>query len=274
MKNIIGKLISWFSPKSKTEDTLRDLELRIMGLEQDVHHLKAMLNTDSIALAGMTKHEEHFDTIVSKSVMKWLSNWAEDKFVSNENLDDAVSDSISNGSYVSDEVENVLDNEDWDYRLRDALDWDKVASRVVDKIDWSDVISDNQLVTEDSYDFNSFLTEDDQLSEDEAISRGELGDAVLGELKRDWFPMMILEQVSEAFDKKLLNARQNEEANARNAIDDEIEMKLDTLIREQMKSKFGEEWDTWYNENTRHCVKVILGEFLAAAYEQTKEGNK
>lgn len=274
MKNIIGKLASWFVSKSKTEDTLRDLELRIMGLEQDVHHLKAMLNTDSIALAGMTKHEEHFDTIVSKSVMKWLSNWAEDKFVSNENLDDAVSDSISNGSYVSDEVENVLDNEDWDYRLRDTLDWDKVAERVANKIDWSEVISDNSIITSDDYDFDSFLTEDDQLSEDEAISRSDLSDEVISELKRDWFTQMLKEEVAKHFKDTLFDARATEDANARNAIDDEIAAKVDELVCEQMKSKFGEQWDSWYNEHTRHCVKVVLGEFLEAAYEQTKEGNK
>jgi hypothetical protein len=41
-----------------------------------------------------------------------------------------------------------------------------------------------------------------------------------------------------------------------------------------MSERFGEEWDNWYNENTRHCVKVVLGEFLASAYEQTKESNQ
>lgn len=272
MKNWFSKLFT----NSKTEDTIRYLELRIMGLEQDVHHLKGLLKTDSISLAGMStkNHEEHFDVIVSKSVMKWLGNWADDKFVSNENLDDAVSDSISNGSFVSDEVESVLDNEDWDYRLRDCFDWDKVADKVSDKLDWSQIISDNEIVCQGDYDFDDFMLQSEQMSDDDVMTRSDLSEEIANELKRSWFTSLMSEQVNTLFDTKLQMVRNNEHENCINAIDDEIVTKVGELVQERMRERFGAEWDDWFNANVRFNVKTILGEFLASAYEQTKEGNK
>jgi len=264
MKNLIGKALAWFLPASKTEHTLLDLEMRIMGLEQDVHHLKGLLQTDSISLAGMSKqsHDEHFQTIVRKSV--------EESF----DFDTLVEEAIENHDFtdsVSDALDDAISNRDWDYELREAIDWDKVADKVVGKIDWSDVISDNSLLTSDDIDLNDLMLQSEQMSDDDVMKRSDLSDEVVNELKRDWFTQMLKDEVKAHFKSTLSEARETEDANVRNCIDDEIEIKLDTLIREQMTSKFGEQWDNWYNENTRHCVKVILGEFLAAAYEQTKE---
>lgn len=264
MKTLIGKILAWFLPASKTEHTLLDLEMRIMGLEQDVHHLKGLLQTDSISLAGMSKksHDEHFQTIVRKAV--------EESF----DFDTLVEEAIENHDFadsISDALDDAISNKDWDYELREAVDWDKVADQVVRKIDWSDIISDNCLLTSDDIDVNDLMLQSEQMSDDEVIKREDLGEEVANQLKRDWFPMMVIEQVNESFDKKLMNARETENANARNAIDDEISAKVDELIREQMRNKFGPEFDNWFNENIRHCIKVVLGEFLEAAYQQTKE---
>jgi len=264
MKQMIGKLLAWFLPASKAEHTLLDLEMRIMGLEQDVHHLKGLLKTDSISLAGMSKksHDEHFQTIVREAT--------EESF----DFDTLVSEAIENHDFtdsISDALDDAISNKDWDYELREAIDWDKVADKVVDKIDWSDVVSDNCLLTSDDIDIDDLMLQSEQMSDDDVMKRSDLSDEVISELKRDWFTQMLKDEVKSLFKSTLSEARETENANARNCIDDEIEIKLDVLIREQMTAKFGEQWDNWYNENTRHCVKIVLGEFLASAYEQTKE---
>lgn len=249
-------------------------EQRLQGVEQDVNTIKRVL---SIQPCEPHLNAKHFDAIVSASVMQWLDNWVSDKYVSQDDLDTQIEEGIENHDFtdsISDALDDAISNRDWDYELREAVDWDRVADKVVDKIDWSDVISDNCLLTSDDIDINDLMLQSEQMSDDDVMKRSDLSDEIVSELKRDWFTQMLKDEVKAHFKSTLSEARQTEEENVRNCIDDEIEIKLDTLIREQMSKKFGEQWDNWYNENTRHCVKVILGEFLAAAYEQTKEGNK
>jgi hypothetical protein len=276
MKNLFSTVCSWFSPKKyepSEVDMLRlEYETRIQSLEQDVRRLCTMLNHDQVSVTTSKETlKAHFDAVVSESVMKWLGNWADDKFVSNDNLDDAVSDCISNGSFISDN----LDNEDWDYRLRDCLDWDKVADKVVDKIDWSDVVSNNDIITREDLDTDDIMFKSEHMSDDDLVTRENLSDMVCDELKRDWFVSKLSEDVSRIFKQTLQNARENEEANCRNAIDDAIEAKLDLLLVEQLKSKFGPQFDLWFHNLVAHSVKTVLGEMVKAAYEEvtTSEGN-
>jgi hypothetical protein len=207
--------------------------------------------------------KEHFKTVVRESV--------EGSFVSNDNLDDAVSDCISNGSFISDE----LDNEDWDYRLRDCLDWDKVADKVVDKIDWYDVINNNDIITRDDLDTDDIMLKSEHMSDDDLVTRENLSDMVCDELKRDWFTTKLQEDIARIFKDTLYAARENEEANCRNEIDGAIEAKLDLLLVEQLKSKFGPQFDIWFHNLVAHAVKTVLGEMVKAAYEEvtTSEDN-
>ena len=254
---------SWFFPSKQS-----DAEMRIMQLEQDVHHLKGLLNTDSISLAGMTKHEEHFDLIVSKSVMKWLGNWADDKYVSEDDIEDAVSNAIDNNNLVDDACDSWLNNQDWDYNLRDSIDWDRVADKVAEKLDWETIISDNDIVTTNDIDVDDVMLKSDHMSEDDLVTRADLSDMVIGELKRDWFEQKLKEDVQSIFKSTLQAARENEEANCRNAIDDEIMSKVDTLVSEELQKKFGESFDIWFHNLIAHAVKSVISEMITAAHDQ------
>lgn len=279
MKNLFSSIRSWFVPKDEriSEVALLRLEYesRIQHLECVVRRLSAMLEHDKVDVTVSEKTlKEHFDTVISKSVMNWLPNWAEDlEFVKTEDLDDAVESALDNGSAVENACDSWMNNQDWDYNLRDSLDWDAVAEKVAKKMDWSEVISDNDILTTDDIDVDDLMLQSEQMCDDDVMTRADLSDEVCSELKRDWFTQMLKDEVARIFKETLYTARTTEEQNIVNAIDDEIAVKLDALIREELGKKFGEQWDNWYNENTRHCVKVVLGEFLASAYEQTKEGN-
>lgn len=257
----ISNFKKMFSPAPQT-----DAQQRLMAVEQDVHHIKGVLDTDSVRLFT-SKHDEHFDLIVSKSVMKWLANWLDDKYASQEDIETTVSDAISDHDFT-DVVDDCLNSRDWDYELRESIDWDKVADKVANKIDWSEVISDNEIVCQGDYDFDDFMLKSDHLSEDDLVTRDDLSDMVIGELKRDWFEQKMKDEVTRHFKDTLQVVRQNEEDNCRNAIDDAIEAKLDLLLVEQMKSKFGPQFDIWFHNLVAHAVKTVLGEMVKAAYEQ------
>lgn len=268
----ISNFLKMFSNASQT-----DAQQRLMAVEQDVHHIKGVLDTDSLRLFT-SKHDEHFDLIVSKSVMKWLPNWLNEKYVLEEDIEGIVLDAINDTDFsdsISDALDDAISNRDWDYELRGSLDWDKVAERVADKLDWSTIISDNEIVCQGDYDFDDFMLKSEHMSEDDLVTRDDLSDMVIGELKRDWFEQKMKEEVARHFKDTLQSVRQNEEDNCRNAIDDAIEAKLDLLLTEQMRSKFGPQFDIWFHNLVAHAVKTVMGEMVKAAYEQVinEEGN-
>lgn len=90
---------------------------------------------------------------------------------------------------------------------------------------------------------------------------------VSDELKRDWFTSKLQEDVARIFKDTLYAARDTEEDNCRNAIDDEIETKVDTLIREQLQSKFGPAYDEWFSGFVLHAVKASLADLLEQSYK-------
>jgi hypothetical protein len=187
--------------------------------------------------------------------------------VLSDNIDSAVEDSIGNSSIVEDTVERVIDDKDWDYTLRDCLDWDRVAEKAVEKMDWESIISDNDIVTNGDYDFDDMMLKSEHMSEDDLVTRADLSDMVADELKRDWFDSKLKEEVARIFKDTLYAARDTEEDNCRNAIDDEIEHKVDALIREQLQSKFGTAYDEWFNGFVLHAVKSSLADLLEQSYK-------
>lgn len=263
----ISNFLKMFSPATQT-----DAQQRLMSVEQDVHHIKGVLDTDSVRLFT-SKHEEHFDLIVSKSVMKWLANWADEKYASQEDIETAVSNAISDHDFT-DVVDDCLNSRDWDYELRESIDWDRVADKVADKIDWSEVISDNEIVCQGDYDFDDFMLKSDHLSEDDLVTRDDLSDMVIGELKRDWFEQKMKEEVARHFKDTLQSVRNTEEENCRNAIDDEIESKVAVLISEELQKKFGDSFDIWFHNLIAHSVKQVISDMIVAAHQQVVANNE
>lgn len=272
MKNLFSKILSWFKPSEQESDLLRvkrylaqrtdAAEVRIKVLEHTVHKLAVMLAYEEVSVTTDDNTiRDHFCNHIKRVVKSDLDI---DTLVESAIEDRDFSDDISNA------LDDAISNRDWDYELREAVDWDKVAERVVEKLDWSEVISDNDIITRDELDLDDLMLKSEHMSDDDLVTRENLADMVSDQLKRDWFPMMVYEIVAEAFDKKLLVTRENAQANCVNAIDDEIENAVAESVRERMKDKFGPEFDNWFNENIRHTIKVVLGEFLQAAYEQTK----
>ena len=276
---MIGKLLAWFLPASTTEHKLVLVDLRLAGLEMDNLRLRRMLEVEGESTlesedSKVVLYNANFDTMVSKSVMSWLKNWLDDYDVSeSESFKDGVG-SILDDHDFSDQIDDALGNRDWSYELEGVLDYDDVADKVLRKVDWSDIISDNDIVTTDDIDCSDVMLKSEQLSEDETIKRGDLSDEICNDLKRDWFPTMVAEIVDSEFQRSLGKARATASDNCQNAIDDEIQSAVAQRIESQMKQKFGDEWDNWFNENIRHTVTTVLGEMLEAAYEQTKKNTE
>jgi hypothetical protein len=274
MKNLFSTIRSWFSPKQQYASEVALLRLEY---ESRIQHLECVIKRHSVMLqhdkVSVTTSEDtlkaHFDCVVSESVMKWLTNWADERYAQTDDMESLVEDAISNSNCVDDAVECKLDNEDWDYRLRDSLDWDKVAERVVEKIDWQDVVRDNDILTTDDIDTDDLMLKSDHLSEDDLVTRDELSDMVIGELNRDWFEQKLKEEVMRHFKDTLMSVRNTEEDNCRNAIDDAIEAKVDVLIGERMTEKFGPSFDIWFHNLIAHCVKTVITEMVKAAYEES-----
>lgn len=277
MKNLFSLIRSWFSTSKQTE-----AEMRIQQLEHDVNRLNKMLAMHEVSISVSEQSlKTHHDTLISKSVMSWLANWADDKYASQDDIETVVSDAIDEHDFtdsISDALDDAISNRDWDYELRECIDFDKVADKVADKLDWSTIISDNEIVCEGDYDFDDFMLKSDHMSDDDLVTRDDLSDMVIGELKRDWFEQKMKDEVTRHFKDTLQSVRQTEEDNCRNAIDDAIEAKLDLLLVEQMKSKFGPQFDIWFHNLVAHAVQSVLNEMVKAAYDQvvsdTKEGGQ
>jgi len=255
------------------------VELRLAGLEMDNLRLRRMLEIEGESTlesedSKVVLYNANFDTMVSKSVMSWLKNWLDDyDYSDSDTLGDAVRSVIDDHDF-SDAVDDCISNKDWSYELEGVLDYDDVASKVIKKLDWSDVISDNDIVTSDDIDCSDVMLKSEQLSEDEIVKRGDLAEEISNDLKRDWFKSLIAEMVDSEFQHSLGKARENAQANSQNAIDDEIQSAVAQRIESQFKDKFGAEWDNWFSENIRHTVQTVLGEMLQSAYEQTKSEGK
>lgn len=270
----ISNFTKMFAPAPQT-----NTEMRIQQLEHDVNRLNKMLSMHEVSITTSVESlKQHIDTLISKSVMMWLQNWLNEKYVLEEDIEGIVLDAIKDTDFsdsISDALDDAISNRDWDYELREAIDFDRFADKVADKLDWSTIISDNEIVCQGDYDFDDFMLKSEHLSEDDIVTRDELSDMVIGELKRDWFEQKMKEEVTRHFKDTLQSVRQTEEGNCRNAIDDAIEAKLDLLLTEQMRSKFGPQFDIWFHNLVAHAVKTVLGEMVKAAYEQvtTEEGN-
>lgn len=276
---MIGKLLAWFLPASTTEHKLVLVDLRLAGLEMENKRLRKMLeiegeSTEESEDSKVVLYNANFDTMVSKSVMSWLKNWLDDyDYDDSDTLGDKVRSIIEDHDF-SDPLDDAISNRDWSYELEGVLDYDDLADKVLRKVDWSDIISDNDIVTSDDIDCSDVMLKSEQLSEDETIKRGDLSDEISNDLKRDWFATMVAEIVDSEFQRSLGKARATASDNCQNAIDDEIQSAVAQRIETQMKQKFGDEWDNWFNENIRHTVTTVLGEMLEAAYEQTKKNTE
>jgi hypothetical protein len=277
MKNLFSTIRSWFSPKQQYASEVALLRLEY---ESRIQHLECVIKRHSVMLkhdqVSVTTSEEtlkaHFDCVVSESVMKWLANWADDlDFVKTNDIESTVSDAINEHDFsdsISDALDDAISNRDWDYELRDAIDWDKVADKVVDKIDWSDAIRTNDILTTDDIDTDDLMLKSEHMSEDDLVTRDDLSDMVIGELKRDWFTQMLKDDVARIFKDTLQSVRDTEDANCRNAIDDEIVAKVDTLVAEQLLKKFGDSFDIWFHNLIAHSVKHVITQMITAAHDQ------
>ncbi len=229
----------------------------VATLTKRIEELEAANKSDTLSL-------DKPYLITGKAFKTAVQSIAEE--VLEDNIESAVEDAIGNSSIVEDTTERVIEEKDWDYTLRDSIDWDKVADKVAEKLDWETIVSDNDLVTRGDYDFDDMMLKSEHMSDDELVTRADLSDMVADELKRDWFDSKLKEEVARIFKDTLYAARDTEEDNCRNAIDDEIESKVDALIREQLQSKFGPTYDEWFNGFVRHAVKMGLAELLEQSY--------
>jgi len=261
----ISNFIKMFSPAPQT-----DTEMRLQHLEHEVTRLNTMLSMHEVSITpDSVLLKQHLDTLISKSVMVWLANWADDlDFVKTNDLDDAVESCINNGSLIDDACDSWMNNQDWDYTLRDSIDWDKVAEKVAEKLDWDTIVSDNELVTNHDIDLDDVMLKSEHMSDDDLVTREDLSDMVIGELKRDWFEQKMREDVTRIFKDTLTSVRNNEEGNYSNAIDDAIVAKLDEMLGNRLNERFGPEFDIWFHNLVAHCVKSVITEMVRASYEE------
>lgn len=105
---------------------------------------------------------------------------------------------------ISSAVDDAISSKDWDYELREAIDWDRAADRVADKLDMETILSDHDVLTSNDIDVDDIMLKSDTLSDDEKISRGDLGDEVVDQLKRDWFKTMLEDEIKKYVIEKQL----------------------------------------------------------------------
>ena len=256
MSNIIG----WFKGLAFVLTNAGEFarqQQEVATLTKRIEELEAANKSDTLSLdKKYLVTGTAFKTAVEGIITDWMS----------DNIQDAIAECDMTDA-ISDALDDAISNRDWDYELREAIDWDKTADKVADKLDWETIISDNDIVTKGDYDFDDMMLKSDHMSEDDLVTRADLSDMVGDELKRDWFTAKLQEDIARIFKDTLYAARDTEEDNCRNAIDDEITAKVDELIREQFKIKFGEDYDRWFDGFVRHAVKHSLAELLEQSYK-------
>jgi hypothetical protein len=263
MSNIIG----WFKGLAFVLTNAGEFarqQQEVATLTKRIEELEAANKSDTLSLdKKYLVTGTAFKTAVESIVEEWTS----------DNIQDAIAECDMTDA-ISDALDDAISNRDWDYELREAIDWDKVAERVSEKLDWSTIISDNEIVCSGDYDFDDMMLKSEHMSDDDLVTREDLGTMVTDELKRDWFSSLLKDEVARIFKDTLYAARDTEEDNCRNAIDDEIEVKVDSLIREQMQSKFGQAYDEWFNGFVLHAVKASLADLLEQSYKAAQANIK
>ncbi len=265
MKNLFSSIRSWLFPKEERVSEVAllrmEYESRIQSLETTTRRLAVMLKHGEVDVTVSEQTlKEHFQTLIREIV--------EDAF----DFETLVSDAINDYDF-SDAVDTAIGDRDWDYELRHTLDWDKVAERVSEKLDWETIVSDNDIITRGDYDFDDMMLKSEHMSEDDIVTRDELSDMVVGETKRDWFTQMLKDEVARHFKDTLQRVRETEEANCRNAIDEEIEHKVSFLITEELQKKFGDSFDIWFHNLIAHSVKQVISDMIVAAHQQVVDNN-
>ncbi len=267
-KNIMSNIIGWFKGLAFVLTNAGEFarqQQEVATLTKRIEELEAANKSDTLSL-------DKPYLVTGKAFKTAVQAIAEE--VLEDNIESAVEDAIGNSSIVEDTTERVIDEKDWDYTLRDSIDWDKVADKVAEKLDWETIVSDNDLVTRGDYDFDDMMLKSEHMSDDDLVTREDLGTMVTDELKRDWFSSLLKDEVARIFKDTLYAARDTEEDNCRNAIDDEIEHKVDALIREQLQSKFGATYDEWFNGFVLHAVKASLADLLEQSYKAAQANIK
>jgi hypothetical protein len=256
MSNIIG----WFKGLAFVLTNAGEFarqQQEVATLTKRIEELEAANKSDTLSL------DKKY--LVTGTAFKTAVDALVEEYVS-DNIQDAIAECDMTDA-ISDALDDAISNRDWDYELREAIDWDKTAEKVADKLDWPTIISDNEIVCSGDYDFDDMMLKSDHMSEDDLVTRADLSDMVGDELKRDWYDSKLKEDIARIFKDTLYAARDNEEENCRNAIDDEIAAKVDELIREQFKIKFGQDYDRWFDGFVRHAVKHSLAELLEQSYK-------
>lgn len=255
-KNTMNKIIGWFKGLAFVLTNAGEFARQsqeVATLTKRIEELEAANKSDTLSL---DKKYLVTGTAFRNAV----------ESIIDETLDDKVVDAVADCD-MSSPIDDYLSSKDWDYELREAIDWDRVAEKVADKLDWETIISDNDIVTSGDYDFDDMMLKSEHMSDDDLVTRDDLGTMVTDELKRDWFSSLLKDEVARIFKDTLYAARDTEEDNCRNAIDDEIEAKVDSLIREQLQSKFGPAYDEWFNGFVLHAVKASLADLLEQSYK-------
>lgn len=166
-------------------------------------------------------------------------------------------------SEVSDKIDERID--EWS---NDNLD-DRIEEYIMN-FDFSDIIS-NELRNHDFISSDELDEKVEEAFNDLEISKSQIRDAVEYHISENWFELQVKQIVKDECDKLVTNGVSEEEKQNDEVIENYIREKIESQVVERMEAKFGEGWDTWFEEHTRYCVKNILGEFLNSAYEQTKQ---
>ena len=166
--------------------------------------------TPKQSIVGDANTNAHASAITEERVLELIrEHTATASDALKEQIAEAIEEKFADYDFsdaVTDAVDDAINSRDWDYELRDAVDWDKVADRVVDKIDWSQCISDHDILTRDELDVEDIMLKSEELNEDEIVKQSDLADRVCNELKRDWFATMLTEEMKKfVLEKQLPN---------------------------------------------------------------------
>ena len=213
--------------------SLANIKAELVSLKQENADLKQEYETTQRALQDLAEEVQAFEERIEE--YQSSDEKIDEKITewSNDNLDDRIDDYISN-------------------------------------YDFSNIISD-ELRNHDYVDTDSLNDAVESAMEDIEVSDIQIKTCVQSELESDWFEAQVTQVVDDICKKFITNSETTEERDNNVIIETMLKHKIEEQVIERMEAKFGEGWDTWFEEHTRFCVKSVLGDFLTSAYEQTKQ---
>lgn len=114
-------------------------------------------------------------------------------------IEETVNNAIENYDF-SDAADTAIENHDFSYDVEQALD----ALSGSNLNDLARKLRREQgMLSEDDLSVDDVMLKSEHLNEDDVLTRGDMSDAIVDDLKRDWFKMMVEDLIKDKVEKTI-----------------------------------------------------------------------